>query len=195
MDSGIAGLLGALIGGLVSWLATWSIEARRDRRQARNLAIAAASEVDASLMMVKARDWRGTFERALAAANGGAVIQVTVHVRDDYLPNCRAAMAHAGVISRDLSVFLSRLITLVDGLTSDLKRMSENPAGTPHALLSLDDPEGAARIYSHLIQITDAGFHVGSEIVTFVDRKYPRDLKGYWSRLRAAWRVITTGAI
>lgn len=195
MDSGIAALLGALIGGLLSWLATWSIEARRDRRQARNLAIAAASEIDASLTMVKARDWRGSFERALESAHNGVVVQVTAHVREDYVPNCRAAMAHAGVISRDLSVYLSRFITLVDALTSDMKRMAEHHAGTPHALLDNDDPEGAVKVYESLIQIIDAGFHVGSEIVTFVDRKYPRALSGYWARVRAAARLVATGSI
>ncbi|WP_242163360.1 hypothetical protein [Lysobacter sp. M15] len=194
MDSGVAALLGALLGGLLSWLATWSIEARRDRRQARSLAVAAASEIDAALTMVKARRWLEAFERALAAAQNGYATNLNVHVRDDYLPQCRAALAHAGLISRDLSVYLSRMITLVDGLTSDLKRMAEHPPGSPGALIDPTDHEGAANVYRDLIAMVDAGFKVGAEIVTFVDRKYPREISGYWSRVKAALRMLATGS-
>ena len=193
MDSGLAALIGALLGGLLSWLATWSIEARRDRRQARSLAVAAASEIDAALAMVKARGWREVFEQQLLAAERGHAVNVTVHVRDDYLPQCRAALAHAGLISRDLSVYLSRLVMLVDGLTSDLKRMAEHPPGTPGALIDISDHEGAAEVYRNLIDIMDAGFKIGAEVVTFVDRRYPREVKGYWSRVKVAARILLSG--
>lgn len=194
MDSGVAALLGALLGGLLSWLATWSIEARRDRRQARSLAVAAASEIDAALTMVKARRWREAFEDALRAAENGQAINVTVHVRDEYLPQCRAALGHAGLISRDLSVYLSRLLILADGLTSDLKRMAEHPSGSPGALIDSSDTVGAAEVYRNLVAIMDAAFQVGGEIVTFVDRKYPREVSGYLSRVKAATRLLVTGA-
>ncbi len=193
MDSGVAALLGALLGGLLSWLATWSIEARRDRRQARSLAVAAASEVDAALTMVRARHWYETFQGALQAAENGHAINVTVHVRDQYLPQCRAALGHAGLISRDLSVYLSRMLMLVDGLTSDLKRMAEHPPGSPGALIDPSDHEAAAGVYRNLVGIMDAGFRVGAEIVTLVDRRYPREVSGYWSRVKAAARMLTTG--
>jgi len=195
IDSGLAALLGALIGGVTSWLATWSIEVRRDRRQARNLALAAASEIDASLTMVRARDWAGACQRALLAAEHGQTVQLTVHVRDDYIPNCRAAMAHAGVISRDLSVYLSRFITIVDSVVSDLKRLNDHAPGTQGSLFGSDEPQGAKEFYTSLAQLMDAGFRVGAEVVTLVDKKYPRDIKGYLGRLRVAARVLLTGEV
>jgi len=194
MDSGVAALSGALLGGLLSWLATWSIEARRDRRQAHSLAVAAASEVDAALTMVKARGWYESFQGALQAAEKGQVVNVTVHVRDDYLPQCRAALGHAGLISRDLSVYLSRMLMLVDGLTSDLRRMAEHPPGSTGALFGPSDYEGAADVYRNLVGIMEAGFRVGAEIVILVDQRYPRELTGYWSRVKAAARILTTGS-
>ncbi|WP_226468289.1 hypothetical protein [Luteimonas panaciterrae] len=195
MDSGVAGLLGALIGGIISWFATWSIEVRRDRRQARNLALAAASEIDAALEMVSARNWRQEFVTALALAEKGIVDLGTIHVRDDYLPMCRAAMAHAGVISRELSVDLARFITLADALTSDLKRMAEHSPGTYGALFAEDDAEGAARVYESLIKIIDSAFVVGTRMVTLVDKMYPKEISGYVARFKGAWNIIAAGSL
>ncbi|WP_225590836.1 hypothetical protein [Pseudoxanthomonas sp. PXM03] len=120
-------------------------------------------------------------------------MQLTVHVRDDYIPNCRAAMAHAGVISRDLSVYLSRFITIVDAIVSDLRRLNDHAPGTTGSLFSSDDPHGAREFYTNLAQLMDAGFRVGAEVITLVDKKYPREAKGYLDRLRAAARLLITG--
>ncbi|MEJ2789471.1 MULTISPECIES: hypothetical protein [unclassified Pseudoxanthomonas] len=192
IDSGIAALLGALVGGITSWLATWSIEARRDRRQAKSLALAAASEIDAVLAIVNARKWRDGFVEALEEAEQGNVQRVTVHVRQDYFPLTRAAMAHAGVINRDLSVLLARFVILADGVTADLRRIAENDIGTDGSLF--DDAEGAKVAYAELIEITDAAFHVGREAVTLVSHMYPRNLLGYLSRIKRSWNVLVSGA-
>lgn len=196
MDSGIAGLLGALIGGVTSWLATWNIEIRRDRRQARSLTLAAASEIEATLTIVKQRNWLDEFAMARTlAAEEGIVTHDTVHVRDDYLPMCRAAMTHAGIISRELSVKLTTFITLADALTSDLKRMADNPPGTYGALFDENDAKGAERVYAHLVTLLQSGFRVGTETIELIDKMYPKkDMRSILQRIKGAWNILITGS-
>lgn len=190
MDQGIAGLVGALIGGAISLLTTWGVELRRDRRQARNLAVAAASELDAILMLVQARNWKQWFEAARDEATNGNVVQISIHVRDDYLPMCRSAIAHAGSIDHDLAIYLGRVLTLADGLISDIKRLSAHAPDAPDSLLSSANPAGAVDFYANLISLLDAATYTGLMAVSRVAAVYPKPEARLWDRVARSWNVL-----
>lgn len=77
MDSGWAAILGALVGGMVTWISAWQIESRRDLRTARKFAIAAASEIEAALVMLRARRWRESVQELEKHALEGRVLQLS----------------------------------------------------------------------------------------------------------------------
>ena len=173
MDQGLAALLGALIGGGIAPLTSWWIESRKEGRVARNAVVAAASELDAVLIMLNARRWREGVAAALQLAESGTVFRIEIFVKDDYLPLCRVALKHAGSIDNDLAVLLARAIILQDGLISDIQRLSKYDIDAPGSLLRSDDPEQAVTIYQDLLQIIDSGFEVGSQIIALAKLMYP----------------------
>lgn len=174
MDQGLAALLGALIGGLSAFLAAWRIEVQRERRLARNAAVASACEVDALLMLIKARKWRDSFVQYKEVAEQGTVVCLQIPVHEKPLPLTRQAVMTVGAIDPELVVYMSRLVTVADALTADLRRLYETGVDEPRGLLTSDDPEFAASLYGEMIQLLDAGFEVGSRLVSVVDRRYPR---------------------
>ncbi|WP_157480826.1 hypothetical protein [Lysobacter sp. Root76] len=182
--------MGAVLGGAISQAATWGVELRRESRIARNFAVAASSELAASIGMVKVRNWRDAFVSAANNAYAGNVYSISVHTKDDYLPMCRAAMAHAGSIDHDLAILLGRILTLTDSLIADIKRISSYTVDTPESLLSTEDPEGAARVYNTLVNLLDAAIITGDQAIQRVDLIYPRPARGLVTRMRAAWRAF-----
>lgn len=173
MDAQWAGLFGVLVGGILSWVATVSVERRRDKRAGRGIAIAVASEIESALKLVEARGWMSDFLNAHADAENGKAVILTIHMRDDYLPACKAALENAGVMDRVLLTMVSRLVMLVSGMTSDLQRMANHEPGTHGALIELDNPEQAKRVYSDLINILEACNQVGKMAMGRVNFIYP----------------------
>jgi len=191
MDEGLAALFGALIGGGTTWLTTWAIELRREQRTARALAVAAASELDAVLMLLQARGWRALFQEAHdSAVQAGDVYHVEIHAKEDYLPHCRAALSQAGSIDHELAIYLARILTLHDGLISDVQRLAKHPPSSPGSLLDSDRPETAVKIYNELLQIIDAGYELGGRAISRVHAVYPAKLPTWRGRLFAAWKVL-----
>lgn len=72
---------------------------------------------------------------------------------------------------------------LSDSLTSDFRRLSAFPPGEPGSLLN--SPEDAARVYGDLVEIFDAVYAVGAEVVALVGGAYPPK---HSFLARAPWR-------
>ena len=174
MDQAWVAILGTVVGGGISLGTAWWIEARKERRIGMNVSIAAASELDAVLMILKARDWRGNLNIAADAAKKGQVVPFFFStMRDDYLPMCREALRHAGSIDPRLAILLARAIVLADGLIADVRSLHDRPMGTQNSLLQPSMPEMALKLFTNMVEIIDAGFSVGGQVIALVDSIYP----------------------
>lgn len=187
MDSGWAAILGALVGGLTTWLSAWQIESRRDVRQARKYAIAAASEIDAALVMLRARKWRASVDDVEKHAREGRVHQLSIHNAETYLIVTREALRECSAIDTSLAVLFGRLIMMESSLLSDLRRLANYPVDHPDGLLSHDRPEAAAELYQSIGLLIDAAQEVGEQAVRRVLELYPQDRRSLWVRLKNAW--------
>ena len=114
MDQGVAALLGALIGGVLTAAATIGADVRRERSQARNLAIATAGEACAVAEMVRRRQWANMVAECYVDATQGSVAQFSAQLPPEILPVARSAQQSAGVLPGNLPALVPRLVMLAD---------------------------------------------------------------------------------
>jgi hypothetical protein len=182
MDKELIGLLGAVvgagaavIGGLITAGATFLHEELKSRRQAKNLAIAVASEAAAIAEVVRRRSWLEQVFQASLDASKGEVSRMTVQLPPEFLAVARQAQQSAGSLKGSLSALVPRLVIVADAAAADFDRLYRFPIDDPQSIIESDRPDDARDFYAELAAVLAATLQACDEVVHEAKRLYPKE--------------------
>ncbi|WP_033008334.1 hypothetical protein [Xanthomonas oryzae] len=163
-------MIGAFAAGGVGWL----VERAREKRQARGLSIAVASEAAAIAEVVRARDWMSIFNDARQDALRGSVYIVSIRLPAATLPVSRGAQQQAGQLSGKLPRLVPRLVLLADAVEADVRWLFEHPLGSLNCPVNATDSAHAAGFYGQDIHLIRHALQTCDQIVQDVRERFPK---------------------
>ena len=170
----LSNFVSVVVGAALATGGAFVLDWFKRRHERRNITVALGGEVAAVAEVVRRRQWLNQIaDFAAQATEHDHVQQFEVHLPPEFVPTCRLAMQHAGLLRGSLPRLLPRFVMLADGIASDIRRLAEYPPGAPKSFLDPANPEGAAMVYTELFGVMLNALQIADEIVAEVNRQYP----------------------
>lgn len=174
MSSGWFGLLGVVVGGLITGSTTWWMTSRKDKAEARNIAIAVSGELAAAANLIRRRRFVEGIEQHIDSAKDGDVYAFSIHLPPDpLLPITRSSAEKVGVLNGRLPILIPQIVLWCDGLASDIRRLAQHGVDKDDSLIRSDSPEFAVSMYEEILHLLTDLLSACDDVVKEVNRLYP----------------------
>jgi hypothetical protein len=172
----IAGLVGALLGAGISIASTFGLEAWRDRRTARRMALAVASEVEAAVKLVGFRRYIPDLDDMIAMMVRGQGGGYTFKMGEGYLPVSNAAADGSTNLPQHIFFKLAEMLTLIRAVKTDLDDLSDADSALHNTGIS---------VYVQLRVLLGEAIAVAIDLVNDIDGYYSTGATRTW--VTAQW--------